>query len=72
MCYYSGKEILPAIFKGTQLLHPSKMHPTRSSELIGYIIDDKMTIKAAFIKANMSPSTGYRHYHLYLKDQQGD
>jgi hypothetical protein len=40
------------------------------NELIGYIVDDKMSIIAASKKANLSPSVSYRHYHLYLNNQK--
>ncbi|KAI8885840.1 hypothetical protein K501DRAFT_331693 [Backusella circina FSU 941] len=36
--------------------------------LIGYIVDDKMTISAASIKANVCLSTGRKYYSKYLKD----
>jgi transposase len=39
------------------------------NELIGYIVDDNMTIAAASKKANMSSETGRRYYHQYLKDR---
>jgi transposase len=42
------------------------------SELIRYIVDDKMSIIAASKKANMSDNTARKYYRLYLKDQQGD
>jgi transposase len=42
------------------------------NQLIGYIVDDKMSILAASKKANMSGNTAGKYYHLYLKDQQGD
>jgi hypothetical protein len=37
-------------------------------EVIGYIIDDKMSINAASRKTNISPDAGRRHYRQYLKD----
>jgi hypothetical protein len=44
----------------------------QKSKLIGYIVDDKMSFKAASKKANMGSTTAHRHYHLYLKDQRRD
>jgi hypothetical protein len=41
----------------------------QKSKMIGYIVDEKMTIKAAAKKANMSCSVGHKHYHQYLKDR---
>jgi transposase len=38
----------------------------QKSELIGYIVDNKMSIKATAKKANMSQSTGYKYYQQYL------
>jgi transposase len=49
---------------------PKRHTQEQKSELIGYIIDNKMTIKAAAKKANMSQSTGNRYYHQYLKDHK--
>jgi hypothetical protein len=40
----------------------------KKSELIGYIFGDKMTIKAASKKANMSCHYGTKYYRQYLKD----
>jgi transposase len=42
------------------------------NQLIGYIVDDRMTIKAASEKANMNESTGHKHYRQYLKDHKLD
>jgi transposase len=41
----------------------------QKSELIGYIVDDKMSINAASKKANMHQATGYNYYHRYLKNK---
>jgi molybdenum-dependent DNA-binding transcriptional regulator ModE len=42
----------------------------QKSELIGYIIDTKMSIKAAAKKANMSESTGHHYYRQHLNHQK--
>jgi hypothetical protein len=39
-------------------------------ELIGYIVDDKISITTASKKVNMCGATGYRYYSAYLKDQK--
>jgi transposase len=41
-------------------------------ELISYIVDDKMTIKAASKKASMSVNTASKYYCRYLKDRTLD
>jgi hypothetical protein len=40
------------------------------NEFIGYIVDDKMSIKAASKKANMSEWTGKKYYRQYLRDHR--
>jgi hypothetical protein len=40
------------------------------NELIGYIVDDKMNVKAASKKANKGKTTGSRYYRNYLKSQK--
>jgi transposase len=40
----------------------------QKNELIGYIVDTKMTIKAASKKANMCETTDHRYYQQYLND----
>jgi transposase len=42
------------------------------NKVIGYIVDDKMSIKAASEKVNMSLSTGYKYYRQYLKEHSVD
>jgi transposase len=42
----------------------------QQSELIGYIVDDKMSIKAASKKANISSTSGQKYYHRYLDAQK--
>jgi hypothetical protein len=42
------------------------------NQLIGYIVDEKMTIKAASKKANLARSTCLRHYHQYINDKKRD
>jgi hypothetical protein len=42
----------------------------RINELIEYIVDDKMNIKAASKKANMCRDTGRKYYRKYLDDQK--
>jgi hypothetical protein len=44
----------------------------KKDELISYIVDDKMTIKAASKKANMSRTAGRKSYHRYLKARNMD
>jgi Asp-tRNA(Asn)/Glu-tRNA(Gln) amidotransferase B subunit len=50
-------------------LRPHKCTQDQINELIGYIVDDKMSILAASKKANMSNKTGRKYYHQYLKDR---
>jgi hypothetical protein len=40
--------------------------------LIGYIVDDDMSITAASIKANMTHATGKKYYQLYLNSPNHD
>jgi transposase len=47
---------------------PKRYTQEQKSVLIGYIVDNKMTVKAASKKAHMSGSTGHKYYHQYLKD----
>jgi transposase len=42
------------------------------NKLIGYIVDDKMTITAASKKANISLITGRRYYHRHLHARKRD
>jgi response regulator of citrate/malate metabolism len=42
------------------------------NQFVGYIIDDKMTVKAASEKANMVESTGSKYYRRYLMDHNLD
>jgi transposase len=42
------------------------------NQFIGYIVDDKMTIRAASKKANMCEATGRKYYHQYRKDHHFD
>jgi hypothetical protein len=42
------------------------------NELVVYIVDDKMTVKAASKKANMAENSGQKYYHQYLKDRNVD
>jgi hypothetical protein len=44
----------------------------RKNKLIGYIVDNKMSIKVAAKKANISQSTGRNYYHRYLNVQKHD
>jgi transposase-like protein len=44
----------------------------RINEFIGYIVDDKMTIRAASKKVNVNKATGRKYYHQYLKDNNID
>jgi transposase len=42
------------------------------NQLIGYIVDNKMSMLAAAKKANMSNTTGYKYYHRYLNNEKYD
>jgi transposase len=53
-------------------LRPHKCAQAQINKLIGYIVDDKMTLKAASKKANMSAPTGIKYYHQYLKHHNLD
>jgi hypothetical protein len=44
----------------------------QKNEFIGYIINDKMTIRAASRKARMNKATGYAYYHKYFEEQNPD
>jgi hypothetical protein len=41
-------------------------------ELIGYIVDDKMSVTAASKKANMAYHSGNIYYRRYLQNQKRD
>jgi hypothetical protein len=51
---------------------PIRYTQEQKNELIGYIVDDKMTITAAAKKANMSRSAGHVYYCQYLKNRKRD
>jgi transposase len=53
-------------------LRPRKCAQNQINELIGYIIDDKMTLEEASKKANMCTHTGRKYYREYLKDRNLD
>jgi transposase len=53
-------------------LRPRRYAQNQINELIGYIINDKMTLEEASKKANMSIVTGRRYYRKYLKDRNLD
>jgi hypothetical protein len=42
------------------------------NKLIGYIIDDKMTLTEAATKSNMSYGSGLKYYRKFLKDHNHD
>jgi hypothetical protein len=42
------------------------------NELVGYIVDDKMTVVAASKKANISCATAYKYYRQHLNGQKRD
>jgi hypothetical protein len=44
----------------------------QKNQFIGYVVDDKMTIKAASEKANMNECTGQKYYRQYFKDHNLD
>jgi transposase len=44
----------------------------QKNEFIGYIINDKMSVKAASKKAKINYATGYAYYHKYFKEQNPD
>jgi hypothetical protein len=48
------------------------MAQEKTKQLISYIVDYKMSVRAASIKVNVSPGTGMRHYRHYLNDQKRD
>jgi transposase len=50
--------------------NPRQLTQDRISEPIGYIVDDKMTIKAASKKANVNYASGQRYYHRYIDNQK--
>jgi transposase len=50
----------------------SKYKQDKINELIGYIVDENMSIKAASKKANMSVETGRKYYWQYLKEHSLD
>jgi transposase len=42
------------------------------NQLINYVENDKMSIRAASKKANLTYTTSHRHYHQYLNDRERD
>jgi hypothetical protein len=49
---------------------PKRLTQDQKNALIGYIVNDKMSIRAASRKANMAYSSGHKFYHQYLNDQK--
>jgi hypothetical protein len=73
MCAGTGLKHYNRYLKDYNLTAPLLKFPQeRIDELIGYIVDGKMSVMAASKKANMSNSAGHRYYHQYLKDNHID
>jgi transposase len=71
--YNSGYEYYHQYQKDHHLVPIKKViTQEQQSKLIGYIVDDKMSIRAASKKANLANSTGQRYYELYLENQKGN
>jgi transposase len=69
MCESSGKKYYKQYLTKHNLgIPPPKITQDKINGLIGYIVDDKMSVKAASKKANVSCYFGYKYYGLYLKD----
>jgi transposase len=53
---------------------PPPQHITQDciNKLIGYIVEDKMSVSTASKKANVSQTTGYKYYRLYRKNRKRD
>jgi transposase-like protein len=49
---------------------PKRYTQEQKSELVGYIIDNKMSMSAAAKKAKMGLTTAHRHYYQYLNAQR--
>jgi transposase len=74
MCLDTGRKYYRQYRKAHHLDVPIKNVITeeQKSELIRYIVDDKMSINAASKKAKISHPTGSKHYHRYLNGQKRD
>jgi transposase len=74
--YYTAKDYYRRYFKiqNPDIPPPSHIPTPRTytqeqiKELISYIVDDKMSIKAASRKANVCPTSAVKYYQKYLID----
>jgi hypothetical protein len=74
MTYTNSHRLYSQYRKDHHLDYPILKRYTQEqkNDVIGYVENDKMSIRAASIKANVSPAIGLIHYHRYLNDQKRD
>ncbi|KAI8878739.1 hypothetical protein K501DRAFT_336553 [Backusella circina FSU 941] len=64
-----AKPVLPADTPSKIEIKPIRRYTREDiKKLIGYVVDDKMTMKDASRKAKMSPDSGWRYYRKYKDD----
>jgi hypothetical protein len=68
--YYYAKYLKHPNHNISRLLLHQTYTQDQKSAFIDYVINDKMSIRAASKKANMSAPTANKYYHQYLKNQQ--
>jgi transposase len=62
------KQHNPDIATPSHIVTPRCFTQEQINQLISYIVDDKMNVRAASRKANMEQSTAAKYYRQYLKD----
>jgi transposase len=74
MNYHTGRKYHQKYLQNHLLDDPfqNDIAQERKSKLIGYIVDDKMSIRAAAKKANVTLTTGQKWYCQHLRDQKRD
>jgi transposase len=74
MCESTGRKYYGKYLKEHNIDDPSPKYVTRDqiNQVVGYIVDDKMSITAASKKANKNPATGRKYHHQHLNDQKRD
>jgi transposase-like protein len=70
----SGRKYYRQYLKEHNIDDPSPKYVTQdqTNQVVGYIVDDKMSITAASKKADKNPVTGRKYHHQHLNDQKRD
>jgi hypothetical protein len=69
----TGRKYYYQYFKDRNLeITTQKCTQDQIDELVGNIVDNKMTLRAASKKANVYEQTGRKYYREYLKDRRLD